>query len=108
MGRNNSVEHTNLINAMMLAIGRRSDLKAIKRHVGQTSDYIRYGRGGEADIEIVLAPRGRVLYLEGKTGKASQSEDQKKFEIYMTALGAQYHVFRSVEQGLEIIKNANR
>ena len=108
MGRNNSIEHTNLINAMMLAIGRRSDLKAFKRHVGQTSDYIRYGRNGEGDIEIVLAPRGRVLYLEGKTGNAKQSTDQKSFQAYMTALGAQYHVFRSVEEGLEFIRNAER
>lgn len=110
--KGSSDEHAELVESVLLAIGRRSDLKAVKRDVfsGRTSrgSWVKAGRNGEADIEIVLAPIGRVLYLEAKTGNATQSEAQKGFQDYMESVGAQYHVFRSVEEALEIIEKAKR
>lgn len=111
---NRSAEHSALVNSLLLEIGLRDDLKAFKRDVGSgwsmsTQSYlIKYGRVGEADIEIILAPNGRVLFLEAKTGNAVQNTDQSNFEAYVTSVGAQYHVFRSLEEGLSIIENALR
>lgn len=111
---NRNKEHTELVDRAMVAISKIHGVKAIKRDVGcaramhNPKILIHYGRPGEADIEAVLAPKGRVLYLEAKTGNAVQMPDQKAFEIYMKAVGAQYHVFHSVEEAVSIVNNASR
>jgi len=111
---NHNTEHTKAVNAVLLALGLRDDLKVIKRDVGcarainNPKQIIKFGRKGEADIEVVLAPRGRVLYLEVKTGSGTQNVDQINFSNYMKKVGAQYHVIHTVEEALEIVKNAER
>ena len=113
-GYNRSAEHTALVNALMLVLGRRDDLIVIKRDAGAARALhnhkvvFEYGRVGEGDLMVLLAPRGRVLWLEAKTGKAKQSEEQKFFHEYVHKVGGQYFVFHSVEEALAIIESAER
>ena len=58
---------------------------------------------GIQDLTIYL-PEGKVLNLEFKRPNGGvQSEDQKKVEAKLLALGHNYHLVRSVEQVFELI-----
>ncbi len=60
---------------------------------------------GIQDLTIYL-PEGKVLNLEFKRPNGGvQSEDQKKVETKLLALGHNYHLVRSVEQVFELIAN---
>lgn len=113
-GYNRSAEHTALVNSVMLELGMRDDLIVIKRDAGAARALnnpkivFEYGRVGEGDLMVVLAPRGRALWLEAKTGNAVQSIRQVYFSEYIRKIGGQYHVFHSVEEAIEIIERAER
>lgn len=113
-GGNRSLEHTALVNGLMKAIGSRKDLLKYKRDTGgaramhDANRVIRYGIVGEADIMIILSPRGRVLYLEAKTGNARQSEGQKDFQKLIISMGGYYFVFRSIDEAIKIIDTVER
>ena len=51
---------------------------------------------GASDL-IVIAPNGKLMFIELKTDKGVQSEYQKEFENRVTALGYEYHLIRSLE-----------
>ena len=58
---------------------------------------------GIQDLTIYL-PEGKVLNLEFKRPNGGvQSEDQKKVEAKLLALGHNYHLVKSVEQVFELI-----
>ena len=60
---------------------------------------------GLPDLTIYL-PEGKVLNLEFKRPNGGvQSEDQKKVEAKLLALGHNYHLVRSVEHIFELIAN---
>lgn len=109
-GGNHSKEHTALVKSTCKELTIRfKDARAFQRNVGaDTNTWHLYGTPGEGDIMVLLAPRGRVLYLEAKTGKARQNVNQKNFQAYVSKLGVQYHVFRSVEEAVRILENAER
>lgn len=109
-GGNHSIEHTNLVNATMKALTERfKDARFFKKNVGaDQKTFHLYGTPGEGDIFGLLAPRGCAIWLEAKTGKATQSENQKNFQATVERYGGQYHVFRSVEQAIQIVENALR
>ena len=52
---------------------------------------------GASDL-IVIAPNGKLMFIELKTDKGVQSEYQKEFEKRVTALGYEYHLIRSLEE----------
>ena len=60
---------------------------------------------GTADI--LAFPHGRVVWLETKNVKKDyhkeQAEAQAEFGERVVALGHEYHVIRSVDEGLEVI-----
>lgn len=60
---------------------------------------------GTADLFLSI-PSGDYagLYLETKTAKGTQSEDQKEFEAAVTADGYAYVIYRSPEAGAAIVK----
>lgn len=109
-GGNHSVEHTNLVNGTVIALTERyKDARFFKRNVGADSQTFHlFGTPGEGDIFGILAPNGRSIWLEAKTGKGKQSERQKSFQATVEKYGGQYHVFRSVEDAISIVKNAHR
>ena len=58
---------------------------------------------GIQDLAIYL-PEGKVLNLEFKRPSGGvQSEDQKKVEAKLLALGHNYHLVRSIEQVFDLI-----
>ena len=60
---------------------------------------------GLPDLTIYL-PEGKVLNLEFKRPNGGvQSEDQKKVEAKLLALGHNYHLVRSIEHIFELIAN---
>jgi hypothetical protein len=58
---------------------------------------VRFGVPGQADISGLMLPDGRRLEVECKTAKGRQSEDQKRWERMITAMGGLYVLARSLE-----------
>lgn len=60
---------------------------------------------GTADLFLSI-PSGDYagLYLETKTAEGTQTDDQKAFEAAVTADGYAYVIYRSPEEGREIVK----
>jgi hypothetical protein len=47
-------------------------------------------------------------YLEAKSKKGVQTQEQKEFEAYCKSIGARYHVFRDAEEGLWLVLEIKR
>ena len=58
---------------------------------------------GAADL-LLVAPEG-VAFLECKTAQGKQRESQVQFQEHVEALGWPYHVFRSLEDFIQITKS---
>lgn len=71
---------------------------------------IAIGIPGEADLTL-FAEKGQTIFIEIKTPRGRQSEQQKKFEKAVTRLGYEYVIMRSVEEArrlVERLKNDNK
>ena len=58
-------------------------------------------RSGVSDL-IVLLPN-RIIFLEVKTDKGRQSDNQKRFQKKVESLGFEYYVVRSVDEVEKIV-----
>lgn len=61
---------------------------------------VQYGwpsHAGGPDLLAVVAPHGRMVALECKTGNATTSPEQKACHAALRAVGVSVHVVRSVE-----------
>lgn len=52
---------------------------------------------------IILLPGRISVFMECKTPDGVQSEDQRKFQLQIEALGFDYHIYRSLDQFWNII-----
>ena len=68
---------------------------------------VRFGVVSGADLVAVVAPLGRHVELEVKTGSASPSKKQRMFGVAIEKFGAVYRVVRSVEEALAIVSAVN-
>ena len=59
---------------------------------------------GVADTQILL-PNGKSIFVEFKTSKGTQSDNQKDFEVIVTPLGFDYYIIRSVGEFKALIKS---
>src|SRR5690554_5474431 len=59
-------------------------------------------KSGVSDV-IVLIP-GKVLFIEFKTEKGTQTPKQRDFQQAVETLGFDYHICRSLDQFKKIIK----
>ena len=57
-------------------------------------------RKGTSDLVVVM---NKVIFIEMKDQKGSQSDDQIDFEEVVTELGHNYHIIRSLEQFKQLI-----
>ena len=57
-------------------------------------------RKGASDLVVVM---NKVIFIEMKDQKGSQSDDQIDFEEVVTGLGHNYHIIRSLEQFKKLI-----
>jgi hypothetical protein len=56
---------------------------------------------GASDLIVVLP--NKILFVEIKTEKGIQSENQKNFQKRIEVLGYEYHLIRSLEQFQKLI-----
>ena len=60
---------------------------------------------GSGDITVILPPLGRRLDVEVKYGKDRQSDDQKRFQSELEAMGGLYIIVRTWEDFMhQIVK----
>ena len=92
--------------------GRRSAARVIATgevvdtYVGETT--IRFGVVGGADVEAFVAPLGRHVEIEAKTGAGRQSPEQKMFAGAVEPFGVLYIVARTVEEAVEAVTQAHQ
>jgi len=65
--------------------------------------FIRFGKDGSSDF-LVYLPKGETLHLEVKTSKGRQTDNQKKYQKDVEALGHEYYIARSPDNAIEKIK----
>jgi hypothetical protein len=87
-----------LIFAVPNGAARSKITAAILKHTGTLA--------GVSDLIVVLP--FRVLFIEVKTATGRQSESQKTFQMAVESLGHIYHIARSIEQYIAIIKKEIR
>ena len=63
---------------------------------------ISFGVTGQADISGIIAPEGRRLEIEIKTGKGKQSEAQLRYQAMIKRSGGVYVLVRSLEDLVSI------
>lgn len=109
---NHSAAHSNLLNSILLALGRHSDVLIWKtqngtfRAMDNPSRIVKTGNPGSSDIFAVVAPSGRFVSIEVKTGSGVQSDAQKCWQASVERRGGIYGVVRSIEDALKLIEKA--
>jgi len=113
-GGNHGVKHSKLKNEVLLSLGRRPDVLIWNNPTGLFVPFgregapVKCGNPGQADVLAVVAPRGRLVGIECKTGSGVQSDDQKNWQAALESRGGVYGVVRSVEEALALIETAKR
>lgn len=107
---NQSVEHTRLVNAILLKIGSHPDVRLWKQTTGMGRSLtgntpIRFGLEGSSDL-IGILMTGRFLAIEVKTGNARQSKVQRNFQRMIERFGGLYILARSVSDAVNGVSTA--
>lgn len=72
------------------------------RNIIEASKFKRIGvLAGVADL-VVLLPNARCVFLEVKTQRGKQSDNQEWFEKKVKSLGFEYYVVRSVDDVMKL------
>lgn len=107
------ISHADACRLAMLELSRLGCRHVVQRTVGLFRDERgtprRIGEPGEADVQAV-APGGRAVAVEIKTGNAHRTAQQKRWGDSFVRSGGLYCVarFNSASDGLETIRNAFR
>jgi len=70
----------------------------------RTQKPFKYGLKGSADI-IGILDNGKFLAIEIKTGKATQSKEQKNFAAMIKKHSGHYFVCRKTDDALNFVKH---
>jgi hypothetical protein len=93
--------HTELVNAILLEFGARPGLRLWKVNVGaartSTGALVRYNMPGMSDIMGILAPSGRMVSIEVKTGAATRRKNQRKWGAMIEKHGGLDIIARSLD-----------
>lgn len=54
---------------------------------------------------IIIAPRGKVYFIEFKTPTGTQQDNQKEFQKIVTDLGHTYYIVRSLDEFRSLVLN---
>lgn len=103
----NTKEHQKLVDDILFAVGSHKRIRLWTRNVG--FDYMRkikFGVEGEADLQGIIAPTGRMLGIECKTGTGRLSAAQKRWRDMLIKFGGLYIEARSIDQVLDEINRA--
>ena len=93
--------HEDLIDAILLAYGTRPDMRLWRARTGKArlrnvGALVQFGVTGQADISGILAPNGRRIEVEVKTGGDKQTKEQKRWQRMIEAMGGVYVLARTV------------
>lgn len=103
---NNTKEHQKLVDDILHSVGSYRHIRLWIRVVGfDESRKIKYGINGESDLDGIIAPHGRKLCIEVKTGKGKLSVDQIKYRDMILKFGGIYIKATSVDQVLKELKD---
>jgi hypothetical protein len=108
--KGSSAAHTALCRAILAELGALPGViiglnasgraKYVSEQTGRTFvvPYGWPGAEGGPDLLAVVAPLGRMVALEAKTGGASTTKEQRAVHDALRAVGVAVHVVRSVEE----------
>jgi hypothetical protein len=104
------MRETELVKLVLLALGKRTDLRVWRQNVGALRDIngrmVKFGVPGAADISGILVD-GRRLEIECKVG-TRQRPEQKNFERMILQFGGVYLLVHSVEEAVQGVEKALR
>lgn len=115
---NRSAAHTALVNAILAELGALPGVIMGINSSGQAREYnadgevvrrISYGwptSDGGTDILVAVAPLGRLVALEAKTGDAKAKPNQRAVHNALRAVGVVVAVVRSVDEARRAIEEA--
>lgn len=94
-------EHQKLVNDILREYGALPGVRIWKNSTGTARSHdgqrvISFGLKGSADIMGIIAPAGRFLAIEVKTGSAKQNKNQLAFARMIEKMGGIYVVARSL------------
>jgi hypothetical protein len=115
--KGSSADHTALVRAVLLDLGSLpgviigANASGRARYMSERtgkSHVVPYGwlAPGSPDILAAIAPLGRLLALECKTGSATLSKDQHAVHAALRAVGVVVEVVRSVQDARAAIARA--
>jgi len=100
-----AARHEALVNAILLELGSRRDIRCWRTQPGKyrylyRNGVVTIGPDGIGDIAGILAPHGRAFFVECKVGRDSQSDSQCAFQRMCGMVGAIYVMAYSVEDAV--------
>lgn len=103
---NNTAAHQKLAYEILEKVGSHPNIRLWIRVVGfDRLKKIRYGIPGEADLQGIAMPNGRMIAIEVKTGSGKLSVEQKRYRDMILRFGGVHILARSVEQVLTELQN---
>lgn len=109
---NNTREHSELVHATRLALGREPDLALfLNSKIEVTPEGIRAKPGlgkGSSDLVGILGPHGRWFVLEAKTGRGVAIARQEQFMALVRKKGGFAAVFHTVDEAKDALERARQ
>ena len=107
-----TVDHSALVHETRLALGTYDDFVLWRNAVTYIQNGVpkaKPGLGtGSLDLIGILAPSGRLVALDAKTGNAVASKEQKLFMSLVRKMGGFAATFRTVEEAEAAVERARR
>jgi hypothetical protein len=99
------VSEAAIMREIMLALGRRPDVRIWRRNVGLAvpvgrREPVRFGLPGQADLSGIVGPEGWVLEVEVKAPRGRLSDAQRGWGAMIESLGGIWIVARSAEEAV--------
>jgi hypothetical protein len=115
--KGSSAAHTALVSAVLAAIGALPGVVAganasgLARYMSESTGKrfaVPYGwpMNGGPDILAIVAPLGRLVALECKTGDAVPTKEQRACHAALRGVSAAVHVVRTVDEARLAVANA--
>lgn len=97
----NTKDHQKLVEEILLNVGSRPNIRCWIRSVGvgralHSNNVISWGMKGESDLQGIIAPSGRMLAIEVKTGSGELSKEQIRFRDMVIKFGGLHILARSL------------
>lgn len=88
-----------------IPMGQSAGKSRLSRQVAGHIDKLMGARAGVADYFFKAPHKTQILFLEAKIKTGVQSEAQKNFQIAVEKRGDMYKIFKTVEEGIDIVIN---